>query len=268
MIEKAVGIFDSGVGGLSVWRELVKLLPNENFLYVSDNAYCPYGRKSVEEITDRAFKITDFFIERGVKIVVVACNTATAAAIDSLRLKYPNIPFVGMEPAVKPAALHSETGIIGVLATNGTFKGRLYNRTLERFATDVKVIEQTGDGLVEIVESGDFNSDYSHKLLEKYIVPMLDNGVDHIVLGCTHYPFLAKQIKEITGNKVKIVDPSPAVALHTMNILTDYNILNKVISKSLSRTLFFSTGEISGLKNLALSIVPNIQEENFLKLNI
>jgi glutamate racemase len=267
MKEAAVGIFDSGVGGLSVWRELIKILPAEEFLYVSDNAFCPYGRKSAQEIIDRTYLITDFFINRGVKLVVVACNTATAAAIDALRLKYPNLPFVGMEPAVKPAALHSETGVIGVLATNGTFNGKLYNRTLERFATDIKVIEQRGDGLVEIVESGDFDSKNSYVLLKKYIDPMIESGADYIVLGCTHYPFLAKQIGEIAGEKVKLIDPAPAVAIHTRNILAERKILAESVKKSLKRTLFFSTGDITGLKNLALTILPGIPEDNFFKLN-
>lgn len=268
MKEAAVGIFDSGVGGLSVWRELIKVLPAEEFLYVSDNAYCPYGRKSASEIIERAYLITDFLISKGVKLVVVACNTATAAAIDALRLKYPKTPFVGMEPAVKPAALHSETGVIGVLATNGTFSGKLYNRTLEKFASDVKVIEQRGDGLVEVVESGDINSDTTYKLIKKYIDPMVDSGADCIVLGCTHYPFLAKQISDIAGDKIKIIDPAPAVAIQTKNILTERGILAESVKKSLKRTLFFSTGDITGLKNLAISIVPEISEDDFLKLNI
>ncbi len=173
-----------------------------------------------------------------------------------------------MEPAVKPAALHSETGVIGVLATNGTFRGKLYNKSIERFASDVKVIEQTGDGLVEIVESGMIDSKETLVLLEKYIRPMLDNHADHIVLGCTHYPFLTNQIKKITGEKVQIVDPAPAVALHTRNVLANNNLLTESTKESPDKTLFFSTGDIEGLKNMAQSISPDISDNNFQNLNL
>ena len=168
-----IGLFDSGVGGLSVWREMVKVLPNERYLYVSDSGHCPYGPKSKEEIIARAVAITDFLISHGAEIIVVACNTATAAAIEYLRRHY-SIPFVGMEPAVKPAALSTRTGVIGVLATKGTFKGELYLRTLHKFASNAKVIEQVGEGLVELVESGDINSDNARQLISRYVVPMLE----------------------------------------------------------------------------------------------
>lgn len=268
MNKQAVGIFDSGVGGLSVWRELIKLLPAEKYIYFSDNAFCPYGPKGEQEIIKRAVKITDFLIEKGVKIIVVACNTATAAAIDELRDKYKNMHFIGMEPAVKPAALHSRSGVIGVLATEGTFKGRLYNRTLERFAHDVKVIERVGEGLVEIVESGNIDSSQTNELLERYINPMLSEGADHIVLGCTHYPFLEKNINKITGDSVTVVNPAPAVAQHTKNILTENHFLNTQNTFDYKQSLFYSSGNPSTLRNLVLSIEPDIPNENFINLNI
>ncbi|MDD4639501.1 MAG: glutamate racemase, partial [Bacteroidales bacterium] len=146
-----IGIFDSGVGGLSVWRELFKELPFSDFIYLSDNAFCPYGSRKQQEIVDRVIKAVDFLIKKDVSVIVIACNTATAAAIETLRKNY-TIPFIGMEPAVKPAAIHSATGVIGVLATQATFKGKLYNNTLEHFASDVKVIQQAGAGLVEAVQ--------------------------------------------------------------------------------------------------------------------
>ena len=213
-----IGVYDSGVGGLSVWKELLKELPQESYIYVSDAGFCPYGPKSKEEIRGRAIAVTDYLIANGTDIVVVACNTATAAAIEYLRGHY-NIPFVGMEPAVKPAAINTRTGAIGVLATKGTFKGELYLRTLHKFASNAKVIEQVGEGLVELVESGDVDSTRARALIGKYIIPMLEENVDHIVLGCTHYPFLEKIVREFSGDGVEIVNPAPAVARRVAQVL-------------------------------------------------
>lgn len=213
-----IGVFDSGVGGLSVWRELYKEFPQESYLYVSDSGYCPYGPKSKEEVIERAVTITEFLIANGAEIIVVACNTATAAAINWLRSHY-TIPFVGMEPAVKPAALNTETGAIGVLATKGTFKGELYLRTLHKFASNAKVLEQVGEGLVELVESGETDTPQARELIGRYIKPMLEQNVDHIVLGCTHYPFLEKIIREFAGDEVEIVNPAPAIARRAGQVL-------------------------------------------------
>lgn len=213
-----IGVFDSGVGGLSVWRELYREFPGETYLYVSDAGYCPYGPKSREEVVARAKAITDYLILQGAEIVVVACNTATAAAIEYLRGHY-QIPFVGMEPAVKPAAINTRTGAIGVLATKGTFKGELYLRTLHKFASNATVIEQVGEGLVELVESGNTDTPQARELIGKYVVPMLEKNVDHIVLGCTHYPFLEKVIKEFAGEGVEIVNPAPAIARRAGEVL-------------------------------------------------
>lgn len=214
-----IGVFDSGVGGLSVWQELVKLLPCEEYVYVSDSGYCPYGPKPKEYVVERAKRITEFLIDKGADIVVVACNTATAAAIEILRSSY-SIPFVGMEPAVKPAALNSASGVIGVLATQGTFKGELYLRTLHKFASNTKVIEQIGTGLVELVEGGKTDTVEAEELLRKYVQPMLEAGADHIVLGCTHYPFLENVIRKISGNSLTIVNPAPAIANRTRELMT------------------------------------------------
>jgi glutamate racemase len=269
MKEKPVGIFDSGVGGLSVWKELIKILPAEEYIYYSDGAYCPYGPKGDEEIIKRAGFIAGFLLNRGVKLIVVACNTATAAAIDTLRFKYPDIPIIGMEPAVKPAAIHSRSGIIGVLATAGTFKGRLYNQTLERFASEVKVIERIGDGLVELVEKGETNSPEAEALLRKYIEPMLEEGADHIVLGCTHYPFLEKLIKKIAGNDVFIDNPAPSVAKHTFNTLIKKDLLNTANHEAVSvNTYFYSSGDVLTLKYLAGLILKDIPDDHFNNLII
>jgi glutamate racemase len=235
-----VGFFDSGKGGLSVWREVTKLLPHENTVYYADTAFCPYGPKTQEEIIARAGYVTGFLLSKQAKLVVVACNTATAAAIEHLRHTY-TLPFVGMEPAVKPAALHSKSGVVGVLATRGTFNGRLYHETQARFASHVTLIEQCGDGLVELVEAGKLEGDEVRQLLEKYIRPMLDAGADHIVLGCTHYPFLIPAIKNIAGKNVRLIDPAPAVARRVKTLLKQYNLLNP--SAGEANYTFFSSNK-------------------------
>lgn len=213
-----IGVYDSGVGGLSVWKELVRLMPDQDYVYFSDAAYCPYGPKDPSFIIGRACAVTEFFLEKGCNLIVVACNTATAAAISWLRAHY-DIPFVGMEPAIKPAILSSRSGVVGVLATAGTFKGRLYLSTLARFSGDVKVIERVGEGLVETVEKGILDGPGVEALVRRCIAPMLEAGADHIVLGCTHYPFLQPVIERLAGPSVKVVNPAPAVARQAKRLL-------------------------------------------------
>lgn len=247
-----IGIFDSGVGGLSVWKELVKLLPRQRYIYVSDSGYCPYGPKSKEYIIDRCSKISQFIINEGADIIVVACNTATAAAIKTLRTEF-SIPFVGMEPAVKPAALHSKSGVIGVLATKGTFKGELYIGTLQKFASDIKVLEQIGEGLVEIVEQGKTDTPQAEKLLRTYVEPMLQAGADHIVLGCTHYPFLTDIVSKIAGETVAVVNPAPAIAKRTLDLLQE---IGHETDDTNGNNVFYTTGQnLILLKDMVKSIV-------------
>lgn len=258
-----IGIYDSGVGGLSVWRELIALMPSESYLYVSDGGHCPYGPKPADYIIARAHAITDFLIKNGADLIVVACNTATAAAIEWLRSHY-SIPFIGMEPAIKPAALHSKTGVVGVLATEGTLKGKLYLNTLANFATDVNVIEKVGTGLVEAVEEGKINTPGTKALLHRYIDPMIEAGADHIVLGCTHYPFLTDTIKRIVGDKVVIVNPAPAVAKQTRKIAESIPLRNPDGDHT---STFFSTGPVDILRKIATDIDPSLSPDNF-KTNI
>lgn len=214
-----IGIFDSGSGGLSVYRELVKVLPQERFIYYSDNAHCPYGEKTALYIQRRARFITEFLLDKGADIIVVACNTATAAAIATLRAEYPIIPFVGMEPAVKPAALGTKTGVIGVLATAGTLKGSKYLNTRGLYADGVSVVEHVGQGFVELVEAGILDGPKAEETVRASLQPLLDKGADVVVLGCTHYPFLRPVIQRIAGPGVQVIDPAPAVARQTLRLL-------------------------------------------------
>ncbi|MDX2283724.1 MAG: glutamate racemase [Bacteroidia bacterium] len=213
-----VGIFDSGLGGLSVWREVRKLLPHEPLIYYADSARCPYGPRPAAEIRQFSGEITRWLLDRGCKLIVVACNTATAAAISWLREQF-EVEFVGMEPAVKPAAAHTRTGHIGILATRGTFGGAHFQRAVERFAAGVEVHVQPGDGLVELVEQGRLDGPETEALLRRYLEPMLGAGCDQIVLGCTHYPFLLPAIRRIAGPEVQLIDPAPAVARRVRELL-------------------------------------------------
>ena len=219
-----IGIFDSGIGGLSVFREIRKLLPEQGYIYYSDSAHCPYGEKSKEYIIDRARSITRRLMGMGAEIVVVACNTATAAAISTLREEFP-IKFIGMEPAIKPAAALTKTGVVGVLATAGTLKAEKYLDTREKWAQSITVVEHTGEGFVELVEKGQTSGAEAEAVVQNSIVPLLEAGADTIVLGCTHYPFLADTIKKVAaahgadGNFFHLIDPAPAVARHLLEVM-------------------------------------------------
>lgn len=225
-----IGVFDSGVGGLSVWKEIIKILPNENIIYYADSNNCPYGSKKQNKVIDLSKHIVDFLLGFECKLIVVACNTATAAAIEYLRKNY-SIPFVGMEPAVKPAVLNTKTGTIGILATHGTFQGKLFKETTRKWAHGKKLMIQPGEGLVELVEAGKLDGPMVNKLLKKYLIPMIDNNVDQIVLGCTHYPFLRQAIEKIIDGKATVIDTAPAIAKRTSDVLHELNLLNKINNK-------------------------------------
>lgn len=246
-----IGVFDSGFGGISVWNEIIKLLPNESTIYYADSKNCPYGSKSQNEIIKLAENITEFLLSKSCKIIVVACNTATAAAIDYLRNKY-DVIFIGMEPAVKPAAMQSKTGNIGILATKGTFEGRLFKETSQKYTDGINVHIQVGEGLVEKVEQGKENEDETVELLKKYIQPMLDKNIDQLVLGCTHYPFLSASIEKITNGQVKLVNPAYAVALQTQRQLAENNLLCDENLNS-THTFFLNGGDNKVLKKLVLN---------------
>ncbi|MCB9134214.1 MAG: glutamate racemase [Anaerolineales bacterium] len=214
-----IGLFDSGVGGLSVYREIRKQLPHENLIYFADQAHVPYGARTLEEVRALSETITRWLLTQGAKMIVIPCNTASAAALHYLRQKFPDVPFVGMEPAVKPAAEQTQTGVVGVLATPVTFQGELYASVVERFAQGVNVLQHTCPGLVNEIEQGAVHGNGARHILEDALHPMLAKGIDTVVLGCTHYPFVIPLIQEIAGPNVRVIDPSPAVARQVRRLL-------------------------------------------------
>ena len=223
-----IGIFDSGIGGLSVFREIRKVLPEQSYVYYSDTAHCPYGEKTREYIIDRARAITRFLLDKGCEIIVVACNTATAAAIATLREEF-QIKFIGMEPAIKPAAQATKTGVVGVLATAGTLKATKYIDTRVRWAENVRIVEHIGQGFVELVEKGITTGPDAESTVRTSLIPLLDAGADMIVLGCTHYPFLSETISKVASEayperNIEIIDPAPAVARHLIEVMVEEGV--------------------------------------------
>jgi glutamate racemase len=214
-----IGIFDSGVGGLSVLRAIQRILPAEDLIYLADQAHVPYGSRTLNEVRAFSEDITRYLLAQGAKLVVVACNTASAAALHHLRQVTPQIPFVGMEPAVKPAAEHTQSGVVGVLATPATFQGELYASVIERFANVVTVLQDTCPGLVMEVDAGDLDTPRVRAILERALNPMLEQGIDTVVLGCTHFPFVIPTIEQIAGPTVRVIDPAPAIARQVERLL-------------------------------------------------
>jgi glutamate racemase len=216
---RPIGIFDSGIGGTSIWAAIHHLLPNEKTIYLADSKNAPYGQKSKREIIELSKKNTEFLLEMDCKLIVVACNTATTNAIQELRDKY-NVPFIGIEPAIKPAATNSKTQTIGILATKGTLNSELFHKTTEMYQ-DTKIIEQVGHGLVQLIENGEMNSPKMTQLLQSYLTPMIDANIDYLVLGCSHYPYLIPQIKKILPTNIHIIDSGEAVAKQTQKVLKE-----------------------------------------------
>lgn len=228
MSSTPIGMFDSGVGGLSVMRYVLYQMPQESVVYVADQAYMPYGQKSAELVRERSRRITEFLLnEHNCKLIVIPCNTATAAALTYLREQFPDVDFVGMEPAMKPGARASKSGMVGVLATEGTFDSERYEALTERFASGVQVFEDPCIGLVELIEAGKGESEACARLLRPILEPMLAKGVDTLVLGCTHYPFAIHTIRRIVGDSVVIIDPAPAVVRQAHRVLSVNEMLNE-----------------------------------------
>ncbi len=252
--QQAIGLFDSGIGGTSIWKEVVKLLPYEHTIYLADSKNAPYGQKTSDQIIELCVKNTELLISKGCKLIIVACNTATTNAIDYLRSHY-SIPFIGIEPAIKPAALFSKTGAIGILATKGTLTSKLFEKTANEYTKNSTTIEQDGEGLVELIEGGKLNSPETLQLLTNYLSPMLQFNIDHLVLGCTHYPYLIPQIKEIVGPFVHIIDSGEAAAKQTKAVLSDHNLLNDVLQQPTH--IFYTNTKKMVLETILQSLTTN-----------
>jgi glutamate racemase len=247
MNKQPIGVFDSGVGGTSIWKEIHNLLPNENTIYLADSKNSPYGPKGKDAILALSIKNTDYLINKGCKLIVVACNTATTNAIDYLRQTY-QVPFIGIEPAIKPAALKTKTHSVGILATKGTLSSALFSKTSELFTNNITVIEQDGEGIVELIESGQLHSEVMISLLKIYLKPMIDAQIDYLVLGCTHYPYLLSLLIDLLPNNVKIIDSGEAVARQTKAVLEKYHLLNS--ETVLPKNEFYTNGHAEVMKSL------------------
>lgn len=240
-----IGLFDSGIGGTSIWKEIHKLMPLESTIYLADSKNAPYGTRPKEEIITLSFKNTELLLDLGCKIIVVACNTATTNAIKELRAKY-KVPFIGIEPAIKPAAKNSETNCIGILATKGTLSSELFNQAVLNYP-NTKIVEQVGYGLVQLIEEGKMHSKEMTELLLKYLNPMIAANIDYLVLGCSHYPYLIPQIEEILPKHIKIIDSGEAVAIQTNKLLTE--TIGTATSKLNSQT-FYTNSNPQVLKSI------------------
>ena len=243
-----IGIFDSGVGGISVLRAIREQMPEESVIYFGDQGHIPYGPRPMEQIRNFSEAITNFLLEYNAKIVVVACNTASAAALKYLRERFPSVQFVGMEPAIKPAAEHTQTGKVGVLATPATFQGALYASVVERFANGAELFQDTCPGLVQQIEQGNLNGERTRRILEDALLPMLEKNIDTVVLGCTHYPFVIPLIQQIAGNNVRVIDPAPAVAKQTRRLLEEREMKNQ--SELKGDIKFYTSGNPEAFKSL------------------
>jgi glutamate racemase len=258
---RPIAVFDSGVGGISVLQHIHALLPNEQLLYVADSLHAPYGNKSPEEIQSRCINITDFLISQNAKAIVVACNTATAAAIDMMREQYA-LPIIGMEPAVKPAAEASRNGIIGVLATTGTLKSAQFAGLLESYGRNVKVVTQACVGLVECVERGELEAENTLQLVKNYCQPLLDEGADTIVLGCTHYPFVRPLIERVVGEHITLIDTGAAVAKQLQKRLAGLDLLSN--SSVLASVKFWTNSQALEAEQVIEALWKQKAEVNFL----
>ncbi|MBL7560865.1 glutamate racemase [Olleya sp. YSTF-M6] len=258
MSKQPIGIFDSGVGGTSIWKAIHGLLPTENTIYLADSINAPYGPKGKEAIIALSEKNTEHLLEQNSKLIVVACNTATTNAIGYLREKY-NVPFIGIEPAIKPAALQTQTKAIGILATKGTLSSELFNNTSQLYNNGVTIVEQEGEGIVQLIEAGLIYSDQMTELLVNYLKPMIKSNIDYLVLGCTHYPYLIPQLSKILPKHIKIIDSGDAVANQTKLVLEKYNLVNN--AKIKSDNFFYTNGKPKVMKTL----LNNVYDVKYLK---
>lgn len=255
MSKRPIGIFDSGVGGTSIWKEINKLMPQEDTIYLADSKNAPYGKKTKERILQLSIKNTELLLSKDCKLIVVACNTATTNAIAYLRKKY-RVPFIGIEPAIKPAALNSKSKKVGVLATKGTLSSSLFHSTSEIHAKGIQILEQEGTGLVPLIEQGKVYSLATKRLLSKFLKPMLDEGIDYLVLGCTHYPYLIPVLKEMLPENVKIIDSGEAVARHTKAVMLQLNLEN--VSQEMGKHRFYTNADVDILESFLIGSKSNL----------
>jgi glutamate racemase len=257
MSQAPIGIFDSGVGGLSVWRQVVHHLPGEALLYLADQAHVPYGNRSAAEIQGHCLAIADHLVQRGCKAIVVACNTASAVALTPLRQRFPQLPILGLEPAVKPAVGLTRSGVVGVMATPATFQGELYRATVGRCAGSVQVVEQVCIGLADLVEQGQLEGPHCDATLRRFLEPMLAAGADTIVLGCTHYPFVIEAIRRLVGPGLAVLDPAPAVARHLGEVLEQRGLRAAASSHASNspQHRFFTTGDTAAFDRAVARLV-------------
>jgi glutamate racemase len=245
--KKPIGIFDSGVGGSSIWKEIHKLLPNEHTIYLADSKFAPYGPKGPDKIKELSVKNVELLLSKECKLIVVACNTATTNAIDYLRSHY-DIPFVGIEPAIKPAALKTKTKIVGILATKGTLSSTLFHKTANLYGHNILKIEQEGEGIVQLIESGNLYSVEMTYLLKNYLEPMIKANIDYLVLGCTHYSYLIPILKELLPKHIRIVDSGQSVARQVKSVLQTNQLLN--VKPTFGRNEFFTNDNPDVLTSL------------------
>ncbi len=246
-------MFDSGVGGTSIWKEVRKRLPYEDTIFLADSKNAPYGEKSEVEIRELSIKNTELLLEQKCKLIIVACNTATTNAIDYLRKTY-RVPFIGIEPAIKPAALQSTSKTVGILATKGTLSSSLFHSTAENYAAGIQIVEQEGTGLVPLIEAGQVDSEETRTLLKRYLAPMIKANIDYLVLGCTHYPYLVPTLRSLLPKQVKIIDSGAAVAKQTEAVLEKNNALKAARKKGLST--FFTNHKVETLASFLTDSEP------------
>lgn len=254
---RPIGVFDSGIGGLSVWREIARRLAHEDTIYFADQVHIPYGPRTLEQIREFSEAITCFLLDHDCKLIVVACNTASAAALKHLRATFPDVSFVGMEPAVKPAAQSTRTRVVGVLATPATFQGSLFASVVERFANGVELINQVCPGLVERIEAGEIDAPETETMLRGFLQPLVDARADTIVLACTHYPFVTESIQRIAGSEVVVIDPAPAIARQVARVLDEHEL--NASRSNVGRHVFYSSGDLTAFKDI-LSRLVNVQD--------
>lgn len=246
--KEPLGVFDSGIGGLAVLREIHELLPAEDLVYFADQAHVPYGSRSLDEVRMLSEEITRFLLQEDAKLIVLACNTASAASLHYLRVIFPQTPFIGMEPAVKPAAEITRSGVVGVLATPATFQGELFASVVDRYAEGIRVLQSTLPGLVEQIESGNLTGEAVEQILQAGIEPLLERGADTLVLGCTHFPFVLPAIEALSGEGIAVIDPSPAIARRARQVLKTKNALTK--DEARGRIRYLTSGEAARFKAL------------------